>query len=704
MSTLLLQRPEAGQSIAIEPQATDNLNLNFAADTATLSRQGDNLIFSFEDGASIELSNFYNAYDAENMPEFIIEGNVVPGEAFFAALSEDLMPALGGNSTVLGSGSTVQITEVSLLNGLTSLTSIDQDNTQTVTFNVEQVANNTTPTTQSTETNQVNQVSTVTPVSTASIDSDTATTQTSTTPSSVTTPSVTPPAVNVPTTTAPAPVSPTYNANQDILAADAGSRLSGNLLSNDNLPAGSLITSLEIPADWSSVENSDDSITLTSKDGLTQLTVNPNGDFELTTNIDNVGIDNFDLTYTATDPEGQDYTASVTIGHNDVNNLYIETLQGGIVQVTDLTNNTTYNHEFSSYAEDANIGNRHVNGMLLGGDDDTITVENAIGSQLNPNLVGVDDTFIYGDLLQNVTPGQVGSDVINITNLDGTKVRADGNLYNGVQGGNDEVNVETMHSGSIMGDGWDLFSGSVGGDDNINVGTMHSGVIYGDGYTQHSGAIGGDDHITIGTIDTTASGRQSIIIDGDSGDDVFTVDNIHITGSDSVLIDGGLGSDIFNYNNAGDNTMALRDGQVFIKDVSGNNFKNFEGMGAGAGDDLMKLYGTFDDIVIDGGEDMDILLANASSKGEIEDMISKDMISNTEFIVLNDSLNNASTSSTDDLLNKLESEGVTHKDGTMVFDSSWTQGTSIGEFDQYTNATGDMTVLVAKMQLENVAA
>ncbi len=697
MSTLLLQRPEAGQSIAIEPQATDTLNLNFVADTATLSRQDDNLIFSFEDGASIELTNFYSAYSSENMPEFVIEGTNVLGEDFFAALSENLMPASGVSSTAIGSGSTVQTAEVSLHGGLTSLSSIDQSNTQSATFNEEQV-NRTTSTSESAEqANPVVAASYATQASNFALN-----TQGANAGDTNTQDSVTPPALIPPTPTVPS--GPSYNANQDALVADAGSRLSGNLLSNDNLPAGSLITSMEVPSGWTGIENDDDSITLTSDDGLTQLIVHPNGDFELSTNIDNVGIDNFELGYTATTPEGQEYLANITIGNSDDNNLYIETLQGGSVEVTDLTTNTTYEHEFSSYANDSQVGNRHVNGMLLGDGDDTITVENAIGSQLDPNAVGIDDTFIYGDALQNNDPTQVGDDEINITNLDGTKIRADGNLYNGVEGGNDTVNVETMEGGSIMGDGWDLFSGSAGGDDVINVGTMNSGVIYGEGYAQHSGSAGGDDTITVNTIDTTASGRQSIIIDGDSGNDVINVGNINITGGDSVIIDGGLGQDLFNYNNDGDNTMALRDGQVFIKDVSGNSFFNFEGLGAGAGDDLMKLYGTFDDIVIDGGEDMDILLANASSKSEIEDMINKDMVSNTEFIVLNDSLNNASTTSTNDLLNKLEDEGVTQKDGTMVFDDSWTQGTSIGEFDQYTNATGDMTVLVAKMQLENVAA
>ncbi len=691
MSSILLQRPTIGQSIAIAPQTNENLNLGFTADEAELSREGENLIFSFEDGARIELTNFYNAYDAQNMPEFTIEGTTITGDAFFAALSEDLMPAAGVSSSAIGTGSTVKTVEVNLLEGLSSLNSIDQDNTQTIVLGDGVTNNNSGPAqVNEDDTNQVPATNFANAINLNNVNP--ATNPTDSTVANTTVPST-------PSTSAPA--GPTFNAVNDVLAADAGSTLTGNLLANDNIPENSSITSMEIPADWSAIENDDNSVTLTSKDGLTQITVHTNGDYKLMTDTDDLDMPNIELGYTVTDQNGQEYIANITIGNSNAENLFIETLQGGQTEVTNLDTNNTYTHEFSSYIDNPNIGNQHINGMLLGEGDDQITVNTAIGSQTDLNYAGVGDTFIYGDRVDIYSQDQVGDDTINIGTLDGTKIRADGNLFNSVEGGDDTINVEHMEFGSIIGDGWTLNAGTKGGDDIINVGTMNAGEIYGEGKTQNSSSIGGNDTITIDTIDTTASGRQSIIIDGDGGDDVINISNINITGSDSVSIDGGLGSDIFNYDNDGDNTMALLNGQVFIKDVAGTNFKNFEGIGSGAGDDLLKLYGTFDDVVIDGGEDMDILLADLSSISEVEDMINKDLISNTEFIVLNDNLNEASTTSTNDLLNKLESEGVSHKDGTMQFDDTWTQGTSVGDYDQYTNDAGDMTILVAKTQLEN---
>ncbi len=127
MSDILLQKPQAEVVVALAPQPEDRLVFEFDPSEALLERQGDNLVLSFEDGSVIELTDFYIAYTSENMPEFVIGESIVPGEAFFAALSEDLMPAAGNEgSNVQNSGSNVGLENGNLLGGLGSEGGLDQ--------------------------------------------------------------------------------------------------------------------------------------------------------------------------------------------------------------------------------------------------------------------------------------------------------------------------------------------------------------------------------------------------------------------------------------------------------------------------------------------------------------------------------------------------------------------------------------------------
>ncbi len=127
MADILLQKPLAGQSATLTPLAEDRLVFAFDSAEATLSRDGDNLIMSFEDGSSVTLSDFYVAYTSENMPTFIIEGAEVDGESFFAALGEELMPAAGTASAApQGSGSSVDTLAGTLLDGIDRLGGLDQ--------------------------------------------------------------------------------------------------------------------------------------------------------------------------------------------------------------------------------------------------------------------------------------------------------------------------------------------------------------------------------------------------------------------------------------------------------------------------------------------------------------------------------------------------------------------------------------------------
>ncbi len=95
MADFTLARPQAGQHIELTPPADARIVLGFPADQATLERSGDNLVFTFDDGSSVVVNDFYTSYTKDTLPEFVIDGQAVSGEQFFAALGEDLMPAAG---------------------------------------------------------------------------------------------------------------------------------------------------------------------------------------------------------------------------------------------------------------------------------------------------------------------------------------------------------------------------------------------------------------------------------------------------------------------------------------------------------------------------------------------------------------------------------------------------------------------------------
>ncbi len=702
MTTFTLQRPVAGQTQIIAPQNETELHFDFDVTNTTFTREDNTLNITFSDGAAITLTDFYSTFSNDALPELYIANQAIDSEQFFSSMGETIIPAAGTTvSPLAGSGNSVQIITETLNQGIDRLAGInntDEANNEQ-NSNIEQSINHVQPASNTeTTTPATNQIvlNINTPVA---VNTETLTqtqNQLSAEPEVPTQP-------EIPTSA--------FFTQADTLAADAGSRLTGNLLANDTLPEGATITNIIVPNDWSVVHNDDGSMTFTyNNDSLTTFTVQNNGDYVLSTNFNNALLENAEFSYEVQDQSGAIYTAQVSVGNNNDQTIYVETLQGGSAHVTTDDGNS-YVQEFSSYANDSDIHSQHVNGMLLGSGNDTMHVETAIGSQTNPYYAGVGDTFIYGDALRVEDQGQAGNDTIHITTLDGTKIRADGNLYNDVRGGDDTVNVENMEGGSIIGDGWTLHDNAQGGDDIINVGTMNSGEIYGDGVSLSSRAQGGDDIITVDNIDTTLNGNQSIVINGNHGDDTINIGSIESNSGDSIRIDGGLGSDLFNFDSSADDTMAMLGNQIYIAGQGQINITNFEGIASGAGNDLVKLYDRtnneldFSDLFVDTGEGMDVLLGNHSNLDEFTTLIENDDVVNTEYVVLSDDLNNASTTSNTDLFNKLEDEGVTQEsDGSLNFDNSWTQGENVGNFDSYTNADQDITILVARTQIETSMA
>ena len=95
MNTITITRPQHGQHATVNTAADARYTLDFPSDQATLSRAGNDLVFSFDDASSIRLTDFYSEYTAENIPDFEVGGTLIAGKDFFSALAPDLAPAAG---------------------------------------------------------------------------------------------------------------------------------------------------------------------------------------------------------------------------------------------------------------------------------------------------------------------------------------------------------------------------------------------------------------------------------------------------------------------------------------------------------------------------------------------------------------------------------------------------------------------------------
>lgn len=142
MADIRLAKPVAGTTQTVPSAPDGRFIFDFPADAATLTRNGDDLVLTFEDGAAIQLQGFYTTYSKEEMPSFQVDGVEISGQDFFAALDEDLMPAAGpasGSSAARG-GRYNEYGGSDLLDGLDHLGRLDigfDGGTQLATGTVE---------------------------------------------------------------------------------------------------------------------------------------------------------------------------------------------------------------------------------------------------------------------------------------------------------------------------------------------------------------------------------------------------------------------------------------------------------------------------------------------------------------------------------------------------------------------------------------
>lgn len=93
MATILVPRPQAGQQLAFSATVDSRFVLEFSADEFKLEKSSQSLLLVFDDGARLELADFYAAVNAAKMPDFVIGEQLMTGEDFFAALAPQLLPA-----------------------------------------------------------------------------------------------------------------------------------------------------------------------------------------------------------------------------------------------------------------------------------------------------------------------------------------------------------------------------------------------------------------------------------------------------------------------------------------------------------------------------------------------------------------------------------------------------------------------------------
>ncbi len=128
MADIQLTRPQAGQTVTLTNIADGRFIFDFPTADPVMERVGDNLVFTFNDGASLVLENFYVEYNAESLPAFVVEGLDLSAQDFFAALDPDLMPAAGpaaGAGDAARNSRYSEFGNASLLDGIDRLDGLD---------------------------------------------------------------------------------------------------------------------------------------------------------------------------------------------------------------------------------------------------------------------------------------------------------------------------------------------------------------------------------------------------------------------------------------------------------------------------------------------------------------------------------------------------------------------------------------------------
>lgn len=599
MAALLLTQPQANEQVVLTPTADQTvITLNFPADAALLERTGDSLVFTFEDGSSITLQDFYAVYDKSSVPDFITDGVEVAGMDFFSAFGEALLPAAGpaAGAAAAGGGRFYDTGGADLAGGIDALGGVNApgytSEAPTPTFGAAGAADPTAPLV-------------------AAAPSPAPTPSPEPTPDPIPTPDPTPTPDPDPT---PEPEPKPGGSVNDTEFTEA----------SNGSPEPEEVGSAEGGAGAS--------------DAFGSVTVQPDGTLLFTPNANVLNAlapgQSFVHEYTVTYANGESGTIHVTFTGNNLNNdtVNIETMSNGVVLATgsvdpnnpfSISNDGTIS--LGEKADTLKVGNMTGGNIDLGSDGDTATISGTLsGGVLGGDAIDMNNSKVND---QADSGSNFNGDTLNVANMTGGSVGGDAgrNMTNSTGGDNDVINIGTINTaglttsnsapvnGTVGGDAGHDMKNSIGGDDTINIGTVLGGsLVGGDAGHNMQNSDGGDDTINIGTMNTSHKDNSGYADSGALGGDAaydFATDgsgtkNQNIAGDDTInittMVDGLVGGDAGHslYNaQGGDDTITI--GTMQSGYVAGDGGRQL-GRGAHGGDDTMKVTGTMSGGVLAG--------------------------------------------------------------------------------------------------------
>ncbi len=762
MSDILLQKPQAGQVVTLAPQAKDRLVFEFSPDDALLERNLDTLVLSFKDGSSIQLVDFYVSYTAENMPEFVIDGEIVDGQTFFAAF-EDLLPALGQQG-VNGGGTIIRLTEASL-NSEGVGTVGNQDNDYTPGVQREGVSFLQTNTTSPTPTTLATDGGTGAGAALTAPELSAYTAGLLSAPMNATkgyltyqadgTPSlniieISFDNVNIPVTSA-APTQATINGVDAILTLSADGKtltaVNANK-TNKQLFKLELTDNLDGTASWSlNAKNNFDSPSF-------QLTLADQ--FGQTSSVDINVFDFSDMSNFIDSKVQQDLNAEIlrspdtnyviktqTIGGVDKNSI-ITTANGAdlviatekIVLRADSETNSSIDIDTLAGTDKIRINegivNRYASPSVdltqirskvdidMGDDNDIVYIpgNKALGNDDKAMVTSDSDKSSDNQFLTRIT-GNAGDDLFNLTGTFTMVASANGtgnNNYatNIIEGGVGSDNISL--NGKIMTYGSERAANIINGD---------SGTVTGHNqYTSTKDA--NDNHDILGLTNTVDNNTMIFKGDADNLDmhfgggnkraDIDNIEEIRFGWQHNGMTWSVANDKTDDYNLDFSQVAAASDGSGLIittangdDTIRGTQGSDIINAGSGKieihaneGDDLINLTAKgskFSNVLVDGGDGMDVLLIGASSLTNAIKTINNNDITNTELIIAGDNIKGTTTQ---DIFNELDIN--TNGNNFELSSAHWTRVTNLTNgYTELTNIDdSSITILVETAKLSFV--
>ncbi len=577
MATINLTAPQANQTQVIQLSKQDSqINFNFDTSDALFEKVDNNLeIYLSETDSTIVLEDFYLSYSSDNLPNFLLSGDIISSQDFFAALDSSLMPAAGNENTSEALRETRFGSDDST-DDLSDATSALNDKLEggseysAQNFQAEFASSGIQTSEAVVNANISTPGASLPSTPDSGPDSGPDSSPDSSLPPVVTPdiPATTPELGGDPVVSIPTPPPTAAALVNDFVSLNAGASATGNLLAGeDSTYDGATITSFEPAEGWSIIQWTDGTFMLTYDDNPDfRVLVKPDGSYTFTTPEYEHGMDEIDinsiLKYTIEDVNGDEHEATVTFASNATSeeNLLIDgDFTEHTITITNVGSQDQNSYEYTTAGYEKggqDSGEKALSGLFLGSNDDKVEVTGTLGKGTD----GVSH-HIYGDELQNYE--DAGNDTIIVGEVaSGGNIRADGNLYNDVVGGDDLVEVGTVQSNAVItADGWHLYSGSQGGNDVVNIENVKGGIVSGDAYELYTNAQGGDDTISVDTY----SGKSGSYITGDA----YTLNSGAVGGNDQINITEMSGQSVYG------------DANVF-KGIGGNDNINVGTMNSGS--------------------------------------------------------------------------------------------------------------------------